>query len=857
MIKIKLLVNIVFLLGYLGINTASQAQSQYIFQDTGRSVKQRVEDLIERMTLEEKIDLLSGYKNFNLHPCERLGIPAFCMADGPLGIASWGEYGRGTAFPATLALAASWNTELASRLGTYYAEEWRSRGIHFMLGPGVNTYRASKGARNFEYMGEDPFLTSEMVVPFIKAVQKGGVAATVKHFAANDQEFDRYRVSTEVSERALREIYLPPFKAAVQKAGVKAVMTGYNLVNGAFCTENKFLIDILKKEWGFKGILMSDWDCTHSDKAIINGLDMEMGSQNWLIREKLLPMVKEGKISEELINEKVRRIYSACMEMGFFDRDQNDSTIPTFNANANHMALQVAEEGTILLKNKEHILPLDKKKINKIAVIGPNACYRIINDVKNSVSAISYGGGGSSRVHPWYAISPLDGIMAEFPEAEVSYTEGVSTELSTLSYRRENFHTFTGEKGFKAHYYKLPGSKTLIPEDAKPLIERVDKLIDFEWEKNPDNAAVLGDSYGVRWEGYIHVDKTDSLCFFVQTQGGSRLWIDDKLLYDASGSSSFSTCNILVPVRKGEQRKVILEYYNNLSMPSEVHMGCVYQSELDFSEAKKMASQADIVVFCAGLDGFIEREGRDRPFELTYGQELLIKELARVNPNLIVTVQAGGGIQMESWIDQARAVLHLFYPGQEGGKALARILSGAVTPSAKLPFTIEKRWEDSPAFGNYDETRDERKIYYREGVFVGYRGYDQKQITPLFPFGFGLSYTTFEYSNLRVKVEDKKNAKVQVSFAVKNTGKCSGSEVVQLYIHDKCSKESRPLKELKGFSKVFLNPGETKEIRLSLDKDAFQYFNEKCHKWVLEQGTFELWIGASSQDIRLKEEVKL
>ena len=243
-------------------------QSVYPFQDAGNPIEQRVEDIIRRMTLEEKIDLLSGYKNFNLHPCERLGIPAFHMADGPLGIASWGEYGRATAFPATLSLAASWNRDLARRLGSCYAEEWRSRGIHFMLGPGVNTYRASKSARNFEYMGEDPFLTSELVVPFIKAVQEGGVIATVKHFAANDQEFDRYRVSTEVSERALREIYFPPFKAAVQAAGVKAVMTGYNPVNGIYCTENSFLIDVLKKEWGFQGMLMSDWDCTYSEMRL-------------------------------------------------------------------------------------------------------------------------------------------------------------------------------------------------------------------------------------------------------------------------------------------------------------------------------------------------------------------------------------------------------------------------------------------------------------------------------------------------------------------------------------------------------------------------------------------------------------
>lgn len=290
----------------------------YPFRRADLPVEERVEDLVRRMTLEEKIDLLAGYQDFYLHPCERLGIPAFKLADGPLGLASWGLFGKATAFPSALSLAASWNRDLAARVGDCYGQEWRARGIHFLLAPGVNTYRASKGARNFEYMGEDPYLSSEMVVPFIKGVQERGVIATVKHFAANDQEYDRYRVSSEVSERALREIYLPAFKAAVQKAGVKAVMTGYNLLNGVYCTENKYLIDILKKEWGFKGMLMSDWACTYSaDKAANHGLDLEMGSNDWFVREKLLPLIEQGVVTEETINEKVRRIYGTCIEMGF------------------------------------------------------------------------------------------------------------------------------------------------------------------------------------------------------------------------------------------------------------------------------------------------------------------------------------------------------------------------------------------------------------------------------------------------------------------------------------------------------------------------------------------------------------
>ena len=283
------------------------SQEKYPFQDASLPVEERVEDLIGRMTVEEKIDMLSCYKNWYVHPCERLGVPAFQMVDGPTGVGSWGLFGRSTAYPASIAVAASWNRKLAGELGAMYAEEWRARGFHFLLAPGANIYRASKAARNFEYFGEDPYLTSEMIVPFIQGVQDGGVIATVKHYAANDQEFDRYRVSTEVSERTLREIYLPPFEAAVKKAGVRAVMTGYNLVNGTYCTENKHLIDILKGEWGFDGILMSDWGCVFSDNAAINGLDMEMGSNSWLIREKIIA----GKGRRTLCRKNTIFIFSA------------------------------------------------------------------------------------------------------------------------------------------------------------------------------------------------------------------------------------------------------------------------------------------------------------------------------------------------------------------------------------------------------------------------------------------------------------------------------------------------------------------------------------------------------------------
>ena len=842
----------------------------YPFRRADLPVEERVEDLVRRMTLEEKIDLLAGYQDFYLHPCERLGIPAFKLADGPLGLASWGLFGKATAFPSALSLAASWNRDLAARVGDCYGQEWRARGIHFLLAPGVNTYRASKGARNFEYMGEDPYLSSEMVVPFIKGVQERGVIATVKHFAANDQEYDRYRVSSEVSERALREIYLPAFKAAVQKAG-----------------ENKYLIDILKKEWGFKGMLMSDWACTYSaDKAANHGLDLEMGSNDWFVREKLLPLIEQGVVTEETINEKVRRIYGTCIEMGFFDRPQLDTTIPVYNPKANRMAYEAAKEGMILLKNEDNLLPL--KRVTKIAVIGPNACYNLVTDRQNNVNGITYGGGGSSKVHPWHVTSVLQGIEAEYPDAEVWYAEGISNAYKPRLFRSAKFYTEDGKQGLRAKYYKMgQGDGSALPDklmqqqakaagrtedshngvsavsssvsakssDKEPVMERIDRHVDFSWWGTPKEG--LGEDYRVEWEGYVPVERNDSLLFFVDAQGGYRLWIDGKLCLDASASQSFDCRQVAVDGQKGARLHVKLEYLNQRSLPAEIRLGYDYKGNLDFSEALRLARQADVVIFCGGLDGSIELEGRDRPFELPYGQDILINQLAEVNPNLIVSLHAGGGVRMSPWIDRVKAVVHLLYPGQAGGRAFAEMLSGKVVPSAKLPFTIEKRWEDSPACGNYDETRKERKVYYNEGIFVGYRGYDRKQVEPLYPFGYGLSYTSFEYSDLQLTEIDKKNKSVALSFNITNTGGYEGAEVAQVYVRDIASKEARPLKELKGFQKVFLRPGETKHVSVTLDRDAFQYFSEKKSDWVFESGEFEIWVGASSKDIRLKTKVKM
>lgn len=816
------------------------------FKNPAKDVEVRVNDLVSRMTLEEKIDLLAGYNDFYLHPCERLGIPAFKMADGPLGIASWGLWGRATAFPTALSLASSWNRDLAARAGSMYAREWRSRGIHFMLAPGVNVYRASKGARNFEYYGEDPFLAAQMVVPFIRQVQEGGVIATVKHFAANDQEFDRYSVSSEVSERALREIYLPAFRAAVQQAGIWAVMTGYNPVNGVYNTQNEHLIDILKKEWGFKGMLMSDWACTYSAyDAAIHGLDLEMGSKSCFNREQLLPLIRSGKLSEEVIDEKIRRIYRACIAMGFFDREQQTEE-PCFLPEANQMALDMAREGIVMLKNENRLFPLKPGQVKTLAVIGPTANPAFISDRVFRNDRIVYGGGGSSKVNPWYVVSDLAGIRDEFKDCRVLYAEGISNDFKPKAFASSEFITPDGKPGLLASYYG--------DDRTKPVKVRVDRRVNFEWWGGVEQLG-LGENFAVCWEGAIVPRRTDDLILLANAQGGFRVWIDGQLVMDAAAENSFCNRVFTMPVRQGEKKSIKIEYTSHRSSPAEIRVGYAYRHQVDFREALKIARQADVVIVCAGLDGAIELEGRDRPFDLPFGQDSLIREIAKVNPRMGVVIHAGGGVNMSRWIQQVPAVFHAFYAGQEGGRALAELLSGKVVPSAKLPFTIEKRWEDSPACGNYDETRDQKKVFYNEGIFVGYRGYDRTGTEPLFAFGHGLSYTDFEYSDLNVTVMPGRQ--VEVRFCLENIGEYAGAEIAQVYVRDVKSAEERPLKELKGFEKVQLAPGQKQEVRILLDEEAFRYFSAKRNKWVFEKGEFEIWVGPASDKCALKQRITL
>lgn len=812
------------------------------WRDTALTPRQRAEDLASRMTLDEKIDLLSGYNDFFLHPCERLGIPAFEMADGPLGIASWGLFGRATAYPSALSIAASWNRDLAAATGSAYADDWRARGIHLMLAPGLNIYRASKGARNFEYFGEDPWLTSEMAMAFTKAVEEGGVLPVIKHFVANDQEYDRYNVSSEVDEATLREIYLLPFERLIREGGAKAIMSGYNLLNGVHCSESAYLDSVLHGEWGFDGIHMSDWGATHSTLAAArNGLDLEMGSNSYFIADSIKPLIKERLLTEADIDRKVMNIYTACFDAGFFDRPQKIDSLTLFSSRRNRAALDAAREGIILLRNESSTLPFTPATVKRIAVIGPTANPAVISDRRHTNTGITYGGGGSSKVNPWYIRTALDGIIAAYPDAEILYAEGVSPRLKQNAFANSPFITPDGNPGVKATYYATAA-------DTKPVASHIERRINNEWWGTPDGISDIDKWHRIVYTARVIPAVTDTLVFFADGQGACRLDIDGCTAINRSDSRSFFHEVTKIPATAGKPLDITLTYDRVNLTPGEIRLGYIPASEVNFGEAEKIAAMADAVVCCIGLDGSIELEGRDRPFELPYGQDELVERVIAANPRTAVVISGGGGVDMSRWADKAPAILHAIYPGMEGGTAIGEIVSGAVNPSAKLPFTIERRWTDSPACGFYDETRPEQKVYYGEGLFTGYRGYERKGIKPLFSFGHGLSYTTFEYSGLMTK--RNVDGSLTVSFDITNTGDRQGAEIAQVYVTP-VDASSRPAKELKGFTKLSLAPGEKRRAEVTIPSTALRRYDATLGKWMpLEVAS--ILVGPSSDSLPLE-----
>lgn len=796
-------------------------------------VEKRVNSILSQMTLEEKIDYIGGVDDFYIRPIPRLGVPALRMSDGPLGVH---DYGLTTAYAAGIALAASWDTDLALRVGTSMGKDARARGVHFILGPGMNIYRAPMCGRNFEYLGEDPFLASRMAVGLVEGIQSQQVLATVKHYAANNQEFERNKLSSDVDERTLREIYLPAFEASVREAKAGAVMDSYNLVNGVHSTQNHHInVDILKNDWKFDGVVMSDWDATYDGIAAANnGLDLEMPAGRFMSRATLLPAIKEGKVSEATIDDKVRRILRKAMEYGFLDRAQTDTSVPTYSQEGREAALQEAREGTVLLKNEHQFLPLDKTKLKAIAVIGPNAFPAVP------------GGGGSSQTKPFNSVSFLEGI-SNYLGSGVRVLHAVDVPpLDDVFDHSEFVVSPGGERGLKGEYFDN--------EDVKgtPAMVRTDARINFKW--GDDSYAVRHpvDHFSVRWSGYFIPGKTGDYKFFSSADDGVRLFVDDQQVINDWQPHSETVDSYAARFEAGRAYKIRFEYFESVG-GARAGFGVVGAGEAVGRETKALTAKSDAVIICVGFDPNTESEGSDRTFALPGGQVELIRQIASVNRNVIVVITAGGNVDMTQWIDEVPALLHAWYPGQEGGRALAQLLFGEYSPSGKLPVSFERRWEDNPTYKSYYPAPGEMGVKYSEGIFLGYRGYEKSGVKPLFPFGFGLSYTTFAYKNISVSpTHGNLDQPVTISFDVANTGSRAGAEVAELYVSDSHAKVPRPAKELKGFARVDLKPGQTRRVTLSLDRRAFSYYDIEKGDWAADPGKFGIEVGGSSDKIQLQ-----
>lgn len=801
-------------------------------------VERRVDSLVSKMTTEEKIEIIGGINDFFTRPIARLGIPSLKMSDGPMGVH---DYGLTTAYPADIALAASWDVELAHRFGISMGKDARARGVHFVLAPGMNIYRAPMNGRNFEYFGEDPFLASRMAVSEIEGIQEQGVIATAKHFAGNNSEFARMTLSSDIDERTLREIYLPAFEASVKEAKTGAVMDAYNLVNGVYMTANNHLNnEILKNEWGFEGILMSDWGATHDGVAAANGgLDLEMPSPSFMNRDALLPALKDGRVSLATLDDKVRRILRKAIEFGFFDREQTDSGIPAYSQEGREVALEEARGGMVLLKNAGNLLPLDPNKVKTIAVIGPDAYPAVIT------------GGGSAETKPFSSVSYLEGISNRVA-TKSSVLYGVDLPVLHEVFENSEFVTAPGgESGLQGEYFSNQELK------GTPEMTRVDRRVHFDWGEGSFAPGEPVDHFSVRWSGYFIPKTAGDYEFFTSADDGVRLYVDNDRAIDDWQPHSQTLDTSIKHLDAGHAYKIRLEYFEDVGS-AIVGFGVSRADAFVGNQTKALAAKADAVVICVGFDPKTESEGSDRTFQLPGGQDELIRQISAVNKNTIVVLTAGGNVDMTQWVDKVPAILHAWYPGQEGGTALAQILFGDYSPSGKLPASFERRWEDNPVFHSYYPAPGQSRVQYAEGVFVGYRYYDRSATKPLFPFGFGLSYTTFAYSNLSVSPQrGNLNEPVTVSFDVKNSGHKEGAEVAELYVGDSHASVPRPVKELKGFAKVNLKPGESTRISLKLDRRAFSFYDVGKKGWSAEPGDFAILVGSSSDKIELQGKFSL
>lgn len=807
-----------------------------------------LEDLLNQMTLQEKVAMLAGSDMWHTVPVERLGIPAIKVSDGPNGARGGGGFTdsvKAACFPAGISLASTWNIELVERIGQALGQEARSKGARVLLAPTVNTHRSPLNGRNFECYSEDPYLSGRMAIAYITGVQSQGIGATIKHFVCNDSEYQRNSISSEVGERALREIYLAPFQAAVHEAKPWAIMASYNKINGTFAGENAYtLTEILRKEWNFDGVAMSDWFGTQSTAASVNaGLDLEMpGPAAWR-GEKLLQAVERGEVDEATVNESVRRLLRLIERVGAFEHPTEEPERAIDLPQHRAIAREAAAEGIVLLKNERNVLPLQPEKLASLAIIGPNArTARIM-------------AGGSAQVNSHYAVTPLNAIVERVgKQISPGYELGCTNHkyLPLLDMNLLASRESETEHGLTTEYFNSPDFS------GPPVLTTLSPGTELFWLDSPPT-NVNPQQFSVRATGHFTPETNGYYTFSLISAGLSRLLIDGQEVIDnwnqqQRGEAFFGmgstevTCS--VEMTAGQTYILSIEYSKGNAALTAVRLGCLPpMSANPLERASELAAASDVALVFVGLSDEWESEGFDRPdLELVGEQRTLIERVAAANKNTIVILNTGSPIAMP-WLDQVAAVVQAWYPGQECGHAIADVLFGDVNPSGKLPQTFPARLEDNPAYINYPG--ENGQVHYGEGIFVGYRYYETKKIAPLFPFGFGLSYTTFHYDTLlQLSTREIGSGEtLEASVNVTNSGTRAGQEVVQLYIRDKAASVQRPEKELKAFTKVRLEPGESQTITFTIAQDALAYYDILKHTWVAEAGEFEVLVGSSSRDI--------
>jgi beta-glucosidase len=818
------------------------------------STDARIEAWLAALTLDEKAALVAGTDLWHTAAVPRLGIPVLRMSDGPVGVRGTRFRGgpRSACFPCGAALGASWDPELVGRVAGALAEEARDKGAGLLLGPTVNLQRTPIGGRNFECYSEDPHLTARLAAAYVRGLQAGGVGACVKHFAANDVEWDRHRASVEIGERALRELVLPPFEAAVCEAGAWSVMAAYNRLNGVHCTEHPALLGaILRGEWGFDGVVVSDWLATRSTAPSLRaGLDLEMPGPPRRYGPALAEAIRRGDVPADTLDTSVRRMLRLLVRTGAADAPDGPAPETGVDRPAHRaLAREAAAAGLVLLRNAGGLLPLDSGRLRRLAVIGPNADRAVLQ------------GGGSAGVRSHEPVSPLSGIRARAGAAvHVAFERGCSAWRSLPALDARHLEASGGEARWTLELFDGPEAA------GTPVrVEGVDE-VDLLW-LTPPTPLVPGRPFAARVRGRLLAPAGGPHRFSLTSTGRARLRVDGHEVVDAwsgfvPGSAFFGLGSAEIEgraeLRGGTGHDVEIEYrHERPALPAGLRAGWLAPEPHDALErAVAAARDADAAVLVVGLDAEWETEGRDREdFALPGRQDELVEAVAAANPRTIVVVNAGSPVAMD-WGDRVPALLQLWYPGEEGGHALADVLFGDVDPGGRLPLTIPRRLEDSPAFLCHPGER--ATLLQGEGVFVGYRGYDARAVEPRFPFGHGLSYARFEYGPLRASpVHLVAGESLEASVEVTNVSARPGREVVQLYVGDLAASVRRPPRELRGFARLDLAPGEARTVRFVLGPRDFSFWDPALPGWAAEPGAFELAVGRSSRDLRARARVVL